>query len=81
MEDHTTVDSTLRVLRTLRRQHPDVGVAIQAMLLRTPTDLAELTGPGSRVRLVKGAYHEPADRRLHRTGRGRPGLRPVPASC
>ena len=24
-------------------------------------DLAELTGPGSRVRLVKGAYHEPAE--------------------
>ena len=31
------------------------------MLLRTPKDLAELTGPGSRVRLVKGAYNEPAE--------------------
>ena len=61
MEDHTTVDQTLEVLFELRRAHPDVGVAIQAMLLRTPKDLAELTGPGSRVRLVKGAYHEPAE--------------------
>jgi proline dehydrogenase len=61
IEDHTTIDQTLEVLFELRRSHPDVGIAIQAMLLRTPADLAELTGPGSRVRLVKGAYHEPAD--------------------
>ena len=61
IEDHTTIDQTLEVLFDLRRTHPDVGVAIQAMLLRTPKDLAELTGPGSRVRLVKGAYDEPAD--------------------
>lgn len=60
MEDHHTVDSTLRVLAGLRSDHPDVGVAIQAMLLRTPADLAGLTGPGSRVRLVKGAYDEPS---------------------
>jgi len=60
IEDHTTTDQTLEVLFELRRTHPDVGVAIQAMLLRTPKDLAELVGPGSRVRLVKGAYHEPA---------------------
>ena len=59
VEDHTTIDSTLGILRTLREDHPDVGVAIQAMLLRTPKDLATLTGPGSRVRLVKGAYDEP----------------------
>ncbi len=59
IEDHTTIDQTLEVLFELRRTHPDVGVAIQAMLLRTPKDLQSLTGPGSRVRLVKGAYHEP----------------------
>ena len=59
MEDHTTVDDTLEILAGLRTDHPDVGVAIQAMLLRTPSDLGELTGPGSRVRLVKGAYDEP----------------------
>jgi proline dehydrogenase len=59
MEDHTTIDSTLEILADVRRDFPDVGVAIQAMLLRTPKDLAGLTGPGSRVRLVKGAYNEP----------------------
>ena len=60
MEDHTTADATLETLQALRADHPDVGVAIQAMMLRTPKDLAALTGPGSRVRLVKGAYDEPA---------------------
>jgi proline dehydrogenase len=59
MEDHSTVDGTLDILRALREDHPDTGIAIQAMLLRTPKDLAELTAPGSRVRLVKGAYQEP----------------------
>ena len=76
IEDHTTIDQTLEVLFELRRTHPDVGIAIQAMLLRTPKDLAELTGPGSRVRLVKGAYDEPDERRVHRSGADRPGLRP-----
>ncbi len=60
MEDHTTVDATLRTLKALRGDHPDVGVAIQAMLHRTETDLRGLVDTGSRVRLVKGAYHEPA---------------------
>ena len=59
MEDHSTVDDTLAILRALREDHPDIGIAVQAMLLRTPKDLAQLTARGSRVRLVKGAYHEP----------------------
>lgn len=60
MEDHSTVDATLRTLKVLRDLQPDVGVAIQAMLHRTESDLSSLTGAGSRVRLVKGAYNEPA---------------------
>ncbi|WP_090481479.1 proline dehydrogenase family protein [Nakamurella panacisegetis] len=61
IEDHTTIDSTLQILKELRTDHPDVGVAIQAMLRRSEQDLVQLTGPGSRVRLVKGAYNEPAE--------------------
>jgi proline dehydrogenase len=60
MEDHTTVDATLGTLRELRGEFPWVGVAIQAALFRTEGDIADLATAGSRVRLVKGAYMEPA---------------------
>jgi proline dehydrogenase len=59
MENHTTVDSTLRILRELRRDFPWVGAVVQSMLLRTEQDCRDLAYPGSRVRLVKGAYAEP----------------------
>ena len=60
MEDHTTVDSTLEILGTLRREHPWVGAVLQSALRRTEADAADLARTGSRVRLVKGAYAEPA---------------------
>jgi len=60
MEDHTTVDSTLRILRELREDYPSTGVAIQAYLFRSEDDCRALAHEGSRVRLVKGAYREPA---------------------
>ncbi|MEV0729731.1 proline dehydrogenase family protein [Polymorphospora sp. NPDC050346] len=66
MEDHTTTDSTLEITRALRRDFPWVGVAIQAALRRSPADCADLAYAGSRVRLVKGAYREPAAVALHR---------------
>ncbi len=58
MEDHTTVDSTLEILRALREDFPDTGVAIQSCLFRSEADCRDLAD--SRVRLVKGAYREPA---------------------
>jgi len=60
MEDHTTIDSTLRVLKVLREDYPWVGAVVQSMLHRTEQDCRDLAYPGSRVRLVKGAYAEPA---------------------
>ena len=59
MEESTTVDSTLAVLAELRRDHPGTGAVLQAALHRTENDAAALAVPGSRVRLVKGAYDEP----------------------
>jgi proline dehydrogenase len=59
MEDHTTTDSTLRVLRELRQDFPETGAVLQAYLHRTENDCRELVGEGSRVRLCKGAYQEP----------------------
>ncbi|MEY9845013.1 proline dehydrogenase family protein [Streptacidiphilus sp. MAP5-3] len=60
MEDHTTTDSTLGIARELRADYPWLGVVLQAYLHRTEADCAEFSGPGSRVRLCKGAYQEPA---------------------
>jgi proline dehydrogenase len=61
MEDHTTTDSTLRVLAELRCTWPWVGAVLQSYLRRTEEDCGRLAGAGSRVRLCKGAYAEPAD--------------------
>ncbi|WP_433266102.1 proline dehydrogenase family protein [Actinosynnema sp. CS-041913] len=58
MEDHTTTDSTLRVLTELHRSWPSTGAVLQAYLRRTSDDCKALSG--SRVRLCKGAYAEPA---------------------
>jgi proline dehydrogenase len=40
---------------------PHVGVVIQAALRRSTDDVAALNAAGTRVRLCKGAYLEPAD--------------------
>ncbi|HEY9408253.1 MAG TPA: proline dehydrogenase family protein [Jiangellaceae bacterium] len=60
MEDHTTTDSTLGILRELRTDFPDTGAVLQAYLRRTEADCRDLAYAGSRVRLCKGAYDEPA---------------------
>ncbi len=59
MEDHTTTDSTLEVLRNLRQDFPETGAVVQAYLHRTEADCRDLAYEGSRVRLCKGAYNEP----------------------
>jgi proline dehydrogenase len=59
MEDHTTTDSTLSILRELRKDFPETGAVLQAMLRRTEADCRALAYEGSRVRLCKGAYMEP----------------------
>ena len=59
MEDHTTTDSTLSILRELRKDFPETGAVLQAYLHRTEADCRDLAYEGSRVRLCKGAYNEP----------------------
>ena len=59
MEDHTTTDSTLSILHELRKDFPETGAVLQAMLHRTEADCRALAYEGSRVRLCKGAYKEP----------------------
>ena len=60
MEDHTLTDRTLQAVRDLRVDFPWVGAVLQAHLRRTEADCRDLAGPGSRVRLCKGAYDEPS---------------------
>ncbi|MCY0948132.1 proline dehydrogenase family protein [Streptomyces sp. H27-S2] len=60
-EDHTTLDSMFAIHEELRRDFPQTGCVIQAYLFRTEADARRLAADGSRVRIVKGAYKEPAE--------------------
>ncbi|MFC6722247.1 proline dehydrogenase family protein [Halobacteriaceae archaeon SHR40] len=61
MEDHTTTDATLDVYEKYARETDgNVGVCVQANLVRTGDDLQRLAHLPGKVRLVKGAYDEPA---------------------
>ncbi|MFJ8362872.1 proline dehydrogenase family protein [Streptomyces sp. NPDC093984] len=59
-EDHTTLDSMFAIHEELRKDFPQTGCVIQAYLFRTEADARRLAASGSRVRIVKGAYKEPA---------------------
>jgi len=60
MEDHTYVDRTIELYRALRSRHDRIGIAIQSYLYRTPKDVEALLAIDPWIRLVKGAYKEPA---------------------
>lgn len=60
MEQHTYVDRTLDIHRRVLSEFPNVGVCLQAYLYRTTEDLQSLISVGGGIRLVKGAYREPA---------------------
>jgi proline dehydrogenase len=60
MESSPYVDGTIALYKRLRARTPKVGIAIQAYLHRTEKDLEPLVAMGSAIRLVKGAYLEPA---------------------
>lgn len=61
MEASACVDPTLELYRRLRAGHRNVGVCLQAYLFRTEGDLETLLPLAPMIRLVKGAYAEPAD--------------------
>lgn len=61
MEDSSYVDRTLALYEAVKAKHPRSGLALQSYLYRTPKDLERLRPLKPVIRLVKGAYAEPAD--------------------
>lgn len=61
IEESRYVDATLEIYRRARAERTNVGVCLQAYLRRTPQDLTALLPLGPAIRLVKGAYNEPAE--------------------
>lgn len=61
MEEHALVEPTLELHRTLWEEgYRNLGLVIQAYLYRSEGDLRRLIQMRVPVRLVKGAYREPA---------------------
>ncbi len=61
MESSAYTESTLRVFRQLNAPRETLGMVIQSYLRRSEQDVANLVKCGARIRLVKGAYQEPAE--------------------
>jgi proline dehydrogenase len=61
MEHSEYTEVTLEVFETLwSLDYRNIGVVLQSYLFRTDRDLHRMNELGARVRLVKGAYKEPA---------------------
>jgi proline dehydrogenase len=60
MEGSAYTDRTLDIFEAVQRRVGHAGVALQAYLRRTAADLDRLRPHQPKIRLVKGAYREPA---------------------
>lgn len=60
VEGSKYTDATLDLYRRAKAKFPNVGLALQAYLYRTMSDLESLLPLKPMIRLVKGAYLEPA---------------------
>ena len=58
MEDSSVTQDTIDLAIKLRKQFPNIGIALQSNLYRTEKDLTDMMYHGVSVRLVKGAYKE-----------------------
>jgi len=62
MEGSDTTEATVTLCERLREAgHDNVGCALQSYLRRTQADVERLTAAGASLRLIKGAYDEPAE--------------------
>ena len=60
MEGSAYTERTLDLYKTVHAEHSHTGIALQAYLHRTVADIASLIPAKPAIRLVKGAYAEPA---------------------
>ena len=60
MEGSDYTERTVDIALRMHRQFEQVGTVIQSYLYRSKKDVEQLIAQGVRVRLVKGAYKEPA---------------------
>jgi proline dehydrogenase len=61
MESSPYVDPTIDLFRRTRATTSRIGIALQAYLYRTGKDVETLIPLGAAIRIVKGAYLEPAE--------------------
>ncbi len=60
MEDYSHCQPALDMYRELRKSYDNVGIVLQAYLFRTSQDVDDVNELRANLRLVKGAYKEPA---------------------
>src|SRR5204863_4102772 len=60
MEGSAYAEGTIAFYERLKREHPNTGLCLQAYLRRTAADIQRLLPLDPAIRLVKGAYAEPA---------------------
>lgn len=61
MEDSSHCQLTLDIYKELRKDYDNIGTVLQAYLYRTEKDIMDLNQYKANLRLVKGAYKEPAN--------------------
>ncbi len=60
IEDSSYVDKTINFYKKIKEKHNNVGLCLQAYLYRTMEDIKGMIELNPWIRLVKGAYKEPA---------------------
>lgn len=61
MEESEHTETTIALYEVAQKKHGNLGIAIQAYLHRSQSDIERLAGLGGHIRLCKGAYAEPAE--------------------
>ncbi|MBI3747033.1 MAG: proline dehydrogenase family protein [Chloroflexi bacterium] len=61
MEGSAYTESTISFYERLKAEHSNTGICLQAYLRRTASDIQRLLPLRPEIRLVKGAYAEPAE--------------------